>query len=200
MPNSLLHPTDQLIRPGLLGIGDVWNMRHPLTGGGMTVALSDVCIIRDLLSKMRGKNLEDRKFVSRELQSFYVTRKPLAVTINILACALHSVFSASEDPVLPFMRQGCFEYFKLGGACVDGPMSLLSALNPKPHVLLTHFFLVGLYGAMRSMWPPWPSNIVRAYKIMKAAAWIVLPLMSGEKVFFLFRTLLFILFYKSQRK
>lgn len=39
---------------GVLLLGDAYNMRHPLTGGGMSVALNDVCIWRDLL-----KNLPD---------------------------------------------------------------------------------------------------------------------------------------------
>lgn len=38
----------------MLLLGDAYNMRHPLTGGGMSVALNDVCIWRDLL-----KNLPD---------------------------------------------------------------------------------------------------------------------------------------------
>lgn len=40
--------------PGVLLLGDAYNMRHPLTGGGMSVALNDVSIWRDLL-----KNLPD---------------------------------------------------------------------------------------------------------------------------------------------
>ena len=35
--------------PGAVLVGDSWNMRHPLTGGGMTVALRDVeCVVRAL--------------------------------------------------------------------------------------------------------------------------------------------------------
>jgi 2-polyprenyl-6-methoxyphenol hydroxylase-like FAD-dependent oxidoreductase len=40
-------------------IGDSWNIRHPLTGGGMSVALNDVMILRDVLSHV--KNLSDDK-------------------------------------------------------------------------------------------------------------------------------------------
>lgn len=39
---------------GVLLLGDAYNMRHPLTGGGMSVALNDVCIWRNLL-----KNIPD---------------------------------------------------------------------------------------------------------------------------------------------
>lgn len=41
-----------------LCIGDSFNMRHPLTGGGMTVALNDVVIVRDILARV--PNLSDR--------------------------------------------------------------------------------------------------------------------------------------------
>lgn len=39
---------------GVLLLGDAYNMRHPLTGGGMSVALNDVSIWRSLL-----KNIPD---------------------------------------------------------------------------------------------------------------------------------------------
>lgn len=34
---------------GVLLLGDAYNMRHPLTGGGMSVVLNDVHIWRELL-------------------------------------------------------------------------------------------------------------------------------------------------------
>ena len=48
MPNSFLPPAP-VEMPGVLVLGDALNMRHPLTGGGMSVALNDVVIWRDLL-------------------------------------------------------------------------------------------------------------------------------------------------------
>ena len=47
MPNSFL-PASAVERPGVLLLGDAFNMRHPLTGGGMSVALNDVLIWRQL--------------------------------------------------------------------------------------------------------------------------------------------------------
>lgn len=43
-----------LLFAGVLLLGDAYNMRHPLTGGGMSVALNDVRIWRSLL-----KNIPD---------------------------------------------------------------------------------------------------------------------------------------------
>lgn len=34
---------------GVLILGDAYNLRHPLTGGGMTVALKDIKLWRQLL-------------------------------------------------------------------------------------------------------------------------------------------------------
>ena len=48
MPNSFLPPAP-VETPGVLVLGDALNMRHPLTGGGMSVALNDVVIWRNLL-------------------------------------------------------------------------------------------------------------------------------------------------------
>jgi len=86
MPNSVLHPSERCLRPGVILLGDAWNMRHPLTGGGMTVALSDVVIIRNIVKTL---NFEDRKFITSTLQSTYLAeRKPLASTSYMLAVAL----------------------------------------------------------------------------------------------------------------
>ncbi|KAK6159155.1 hypothetical protein DH2020_006469 [Rehmannia glutinosa] len=62
------HPT-----PGALLMGDAFNMRHPLTGGGMTVALSDVVVLRDLLRPI--DNLNDASTLCKYLESFYMLRK-----------------------------------------------------------------------------------------------------------------------------
>ena len=85
---------------------------------------------------------------------------------------------------MPMVRQACFDYFKLGGQCVAGPMGLLSGLNESPSTLVTHFFAVALYGVGRQVFPvPWPSNIWNGVKMLKAATNVIWPLMSGEHMF-----------------
>lgn len=59
--------------PGALLLGDAFNMRHPLTGGGMTVALSDIVVLRDLLRPL--SNLNDADVLCNYLESFYTLRK-----------------------------------------------------------------------------------------------------------------------------
>ena len=45
--------TSQPLHPaGALMLGDAFNMRHPLTGGGMTVAFSDTSLLCDMLSPL----------------------------------------------------------------------------------------------------------------------------------------------------
>ena len=144
-------PAAPLPTPGALLLGDAFNMRHPLTGGGMTVALSDIVVLRDLLRPLH--DLSDAQALCEYLKSFYSLRKPVASTINTLAGALYKVFSASHDPARNEMRQACFDYLSLGGVFSNGPIALLSGLNPQPLSLVAHFFAVAIYGVGRLMLP-----------------------------------------------
>ncbi|XP_034227369.1 squalene monooxygenase SE1-like isoform X2 [Prunus dulcis] len=87
MPNRSMpaapHPT-----PGALLMGDAVNMRHPLTGGGMTVALSDIVVLRNLLRPLH--NLNDAPALCKYLESFYTLRK-----VHYTRCSVH-----------PLTRQG----------------------------------------------------------------------------------------------
>ena len=51
------------------------------------------------------------------------------------------------------MRQACFDYLRLGGWYSAGPVSLLSGLNPRPSVLVMHFFAVAVFGVGRLLTP-----------------------------------------------
>ena len=93
MPNSFLPPSTQRT-PGLILLGDAMNMRHPLTGGGMTVGFSDVVLLSKLLAPQRVPALEDAKAVARQMRTFHWRRKNGAAVINILAMALYSLFAA----------------------------------------------------------------------------------------------------------
>ncbi|KAL8975944.1 MAG: hypothetical protein Q9177_006953, partial [Variospora cf. flavescens] len=97
MPNSWLPPSTQQV-PGMVLLGDAMNMRHPLTGGGMTVAFNDVLMLRDLLSPEQVINLGDTERVKRQMRTFHWRRKNLTSVINILAQALYSLFAANGSP------------------------------------------------------------------------------------------------------
>lgn len=63
-------------------MGDAFNMRHPLTGGGMTVALSDIVVLRNLLKPLR--DLNDAPKLCKYLESFYTLRKVLHTQVLTL--------------------------------------------------------------------------------------------------------------------
>lgn len=180
MPNRSM-PADPHPTPGALLMGDAFNMRHPLTGGGMTVALSDIVVLRDLLRPLL--DLHDAPTLCKYLESFYTLRKPVASTINTLAGALYKVFCASPDQALKEMRQACFDYLSLGGVCSTGPVSLLSGLNPRPLSLVAHFFAVAIYGVGRLLLPfPSPKRMWIGARLISGASGIILPIIKAEGV------------------
>ncbi len=142
MPNSFLPPTTN-ITPGLAILGDAMNMRHPLTGGGMTVALTDVVLLSSLLSPSTVPDLADSPLVLTQLRTFHWRRKNLTSVINILAQALYSLFAANQWQ-LKYLQKGCFQYFQRGGRCIDDPVSLLGGIMASPLLLFLHFFAVAL--------------------------------------------------------
>ncbi|KAG5643931.1 hypothetical protein DXG03_009339 [Asterophora parasitica] len=142
MPNSFLPPVKQGKKSGVILLGDSWNMRHPLTGGGMTVAFNDVVMLRTLIAEV--SNLSDEDEMKHLLHQWHWSRKPLASTINILSVALYDLFGA-DDELLAVLRTGCFKYFERGGECINGPVSLLSGIAPSPMLLASHFFAVAFY-------------------------------------------------------
>lgn len=97
MPNSFL-PASTNKTPGMILLGDAMNMRHPLTGGGMTVAFNDVVLVTALLSPENVPDLEDTEAVLRQMSKFHWDRKALTSVINILAQALYSLFAANGKP------------------------------------------------------------------------------------------------------
>lgn len=101
-----LHP------PGALLLGDSFNMRHPLTGGGMTVALADTKLLCDMLSPL--SDFTDSVRTAKCTSDFYIRRKPLSSTINTLANALYEVFRKKEQEAHEEMRQAAFDYLSLG--------------------------------------------------------------------------------------
>ena len=102
MPNSFLPPVEQggpHSKEGIILLGDAWNMRHPLTGGGMTVALSDVVLLAPMIAAE--PNLTDWHALTDILHRWHWARKPLASTINILSVALYDLFGADGEYTCP---------------------------------------------------------------------------------------------------
>jgi len=165
-------------------LGDALNLRHALTGCGMTVGLRDVENLSDLLTRDgKGIPVETRKIESEFLRR----RCPYASTLNTLANALHQVFAPpGGDRARARIRTACFRYLSNGGVCAAGPMGLLSGLCEKPWVLSTHFFLVVVFALRdfcleRGMGAVSPSALRDIYQMLHAGARILLPLLIKER-------------------
>ncbi|KAK6117410.1 hypothetical protein DH2020_048866 [Rehmannia glutinosa] len=163
-------PATPCPKPGALMIGDAFNMRHALTGGGMMMALSDIVVLQNILRNLR--DLKDTDLLSKHLESFYTLRKPVAFTINTMAGALYKVSSASADQARKEMHEAVFDYLSIGGVFAKGPVSLLSGLNLRPMSLLLHFSAAGIYGVGRLLIPfPTPKRL-----------WSVVRLISNHDI------------------
>lgn len=182
MPNSFLPPSDQKV-PGLLFLGDSLNMRHPLTGGGMTVAFNDVLLISKLLAPENIPSLDDSNAILEQIGRFHWARKQSSSLINILAMALYSLFAA-KDAKLTALKNECFQYFQIGGRCKQEPCGMLAGLIQSPWVLVYHFFAVAFY----SVWlvlvetPIWkiPYEVVAATLIIWKACCVIGPYLLWE--------------------
>lgn len=67
----------------------------------------------------------------------------------MVASVAMQVFCFTGDKAHEEMRGACFDYLRLGGIYSSGPVSLLSGLNPRPSVLVAHFFMVAVFGVSR---------------------------------------------------
>lgn len=95
MPNSFLPPSTSS-ELGVILLGDAMNMRHPLTGGGMTVALNDVVYLSDFL---KGDVTKDQEETMVQMELFFWKRKELSGVINVLAQALYTLFSGAGKQI-----------------------------------------------------------------------------------------------------
>ncbi|XP_036395642.1 squalene monooxygenase [Megalops cyprinoides] len=181
MPASFLPPSP-VNKPGVLLLGDAYNMRHPLTGGGMSVVLNDVRIWRGLLKNI--PDLYDDKAMLQAKKKFHWERKAShSFVVNVLAQALYELFAATDNS-LHELRKACFHYFKLGGECIAGPIGLLSVLTPKPMTLIGHFFAVALYAIYFSFksesWLMKPRAFFKSGAILYRACTVMFPLIYSE--------------------
>ncbi|KAK3369079.1 squalene epoxidase-domain-containing protein [Lasiosphaeria ovina] len=181
MPNSWLPPTRQAQHQGVLLFGDAYNMRHPLTGGGMTVAFNDVVLLQSLLHPDRVPDLGDHAAVKAAMADFYWRRKPLTSIINVLAQALYSLFAAADDRQLRALRQGCFRYFQLGH--YNEPAGLLGGLIHRPTVLAYHFFTVAFLGIWLNIVAVCGGSVLGLWKLPLALLDAVLILWKACVVF-----------------
>ncbi|KAG1809636.1 squalene epoxidase-domain-containing protein [Suillus subaureus] len=99
VPHHYLPPIKQgeSSKAGAFPLGDSLNMRHPLTVGGMTVALNDVVILSDLLAHI--ENFGNWDEISAVLRKWHHMRKPLASTINTMSMSWAGIFAAEDTSI-----------------------------------------------------------------------------------------------------
>ncbi len=171
MPNHLL-PAKPMQKKGAVLIGDSLNMRHPLTGGGMSVAFSDVNLFQQ---KINSTVFTDEKALSESIADFYVERHNKIGTINILADALYNVMSNEQ------LKEACYAYLKRGENYAAEPISILSAVNRNQSKLLEHFFGVAFYSAKKNMFTNNQFGLKNSFKMIKDALHIISPLLQNEQ-------------------
>jgi squalene monooxygenase len=73
------------ITPGLVILGNAINMRHLMTGGGMTISLNNIVLLSQLLAPEIVPSFGDTQSVLKQMRKFYWQRKKYSASLNILA-------------------------------------------------------------------------------------------------------------------
>lgn len=167
MPNCYM-PANPRRQSGAVLLGDSLNMRHPLTGGGMTVAFTDV---HRLGQHLLACKTADVQAYDEAVERFYAARHTNTATINILADALYGVIRNPE------LSEACFTYLKKGGKFAEEPVAILSAVSRNFKLLMRHFFAVAIHGVRTSK----QFSFKRSYTMIGDAVRIVHPLVMSEK-------------------
>jgi len=172
-PNHRL-PATPVNKKGVVLLGDSLNMRHPLTGGGMTASFTDCYQLgNELLKVKEWWNLSE---IELAVQNFYNTKTEQTGSINILADALYGVMTSQD------LKEACYDYLHQGGTKASEPVSILSALSRDKNMLQQHFFAVAFYGAKNILrGKKGNKRIKRSYRMMGDAVKIISPLLLSEK-------------------
>ncbi|EPX74354.1 squalene monooxygenase Erg1 [Schizosaccharomyces octosporus yFS286] len=183
MPNQFLPPSINRTK-GLILVGDSNNMRHPLTGGGMTVCFHDAYLLSRFIAPNVVPDLYDYDNVISQTNKLHWKRKGYSFVINVLSIALYKLF-APKNRYMQALRNGCIEYFLRGGSCIEGPVRLLGGLDHSPSHLLFHFYAVCAYSIYQYIFVGGPSMLmpIRALEsvlIFMQASLVIIPYILSE--------------------
>lgn len=174
MPNQVLHPIEK--RPdGFIQMGDSFNMRHPVTGAGMTVGLSDVYFFAQCFADTDFSDFDE---VKESYKKFLRYRKRENATLNILACGLYDTLDIEKKQCFV---DGLLQYIGRDGYYSTGPMRLLSGLSRDESELIFHFINVS-FVVMRSELNgfPTPQKLLKAYRTLRMGVDILTPYILKE--------------------
>jgi squalene monooxygenase len=170
MPNHYM-AAKPIIRKGAVMLGDALNMRHPLTGGGLTAVFSDIQILSRHLLAMPDFNSTD--LIHEKIEAYYRDRQSANANLNILANALYGVMSNE------LLKTAVFKYLQCGGANAQESISILAGLNRKHYSLIKQFFFLAMFGAFDLVREN-IANLPKATKILADALTIIKPLAKNE--------------------
>jgi len=173
-PNHRL-PASPIKMAGAVLLGDALNMRHPLTGGGMTAAFNDVLRLSNNLACI--SDFSNERQIGKAIQKFYETRHLGTQTTNILADGLYGVVYN------PDLRKAFFEYISRGDKYAEETCSILAGLNKDKKLLLNHFIGMARYGTQLRITNSEKSKetVTQSLTMVKDAVGIITPLLLSEK-------------------
>ncbi|MDD1618894.1 MAG: FAD-dependent monooxygenase [Methylococcaceae bacterium] len=170
MPNHYM-AAKPIIRKGAVMLGDALNMRHPLTGGGLTAVFSDIQILSTHLLAMPDFNNTD--LIHEKIEAYYRDRQHANANLNILANALYGVMSND------LLKTAVFKYLQCGGANAQESIAILAGLNRNHYSLIKQFFFLAMFGAYDLVRES-ITNLPKATKILLDALTIIKPLAKNE--------------------
>ena len=170
MPNHYL-AARPIIKKGTVMLGDALNMRHPLTGGGLTAVFSDVHLLSNHLLAMPDFN--DLNLIHKKVEMYYRDRKHANANVNILANALYGVMSND------LLKTAVFKYIQKGGDNAHITITILAGLNRDNRALIKSFFSVAYFGAT-DLLKENMRNLPKALKVLLDALKIIKPLARNE--------------------
>ncbi|MCX7085954.1 MAG: FAD-dependent monooxygenase [Methylococcales bacterium] len=170
MPNHYM-AAKPIIRKGAVMLGDALNMRHPLTGGGLTAVFSDIQILSAHLLAM--PDFSNNDLIHTKIEAYYQDRQRANANLNILANALYGVMSNN------LLKAAVFNYLKCGGSNAQESISILAGLNRNNYALIKQFACLAVYGAFDLVREN-ICNVPRAFRILLDALTIIKPLAKNE--------------------
>ncbi|MDO9164266.1 MAG: FAD-dependent monooxygenase [Methylococcaceae bacterium] len=176
MPNHYM-AAKPIVRKGAVMLGDALNMRHPLTGGGLTAVFSDIQILSSHLLAMPDFNNTD--LIHEKIEAYYRDRQSANANLNILANALYAVMSND------LLKKAVFKFLQCGGANAQESISILAGLNRKHSSLIKQFCFLAFFGAF-DLVREQILNLPKAIKLLWDAFFIIKPLIKNEINLFAF--------------
>jgi len=170
MPNHYM-AAKPIIRKGAVMLGDALNMRHPLTGGGLTAVFSDIQILSTHLLTM--PDFDNTDLIHEKIESYYRDRQHANANLNILANALYGVMSND------LLKTSVFKYLQCGGENAQESIAILAGLNRNHYSLIKQFFCLAVFGAYDLVREN-IANLPKATKILSDALTIIKPLAKNE--------------------